>query len=101
LRLVIPLVTALTVAVTPNGHAQDRRSAPTLPTNARLDVPPVAKTVTKLFTEFGHQRFDNYDWLRNEDDPDVMAYLKAENTYAVARLARISPLIEELRRGTA
>jgi oligopeptidase B len=58
--------------------------------------PPVAKRIPKVFEEFGNRRIDDYDWLRNESNPDVLAYLKAENAYAAARLARINPLIEEI-----
>ena len=58
--------------------------------------PPVAKIVPKIFVEHGRERADNYDWLRDESDLDVIAYIKAENAYADARLARLQPLIEEI-----
>lgn len=58
---------------------------------------PIAKIKPKVFTEHGRQRVDNYDWLRERDSPEVLAYLEGENAYADARLAVIKPLIEEIR----
>ena len=59
-------------------------------------APPVARTVPKEFLQFGHKRLDNYDWLRERDDPQVAAYLRAENAYADARLKSLKPLVNEL-----
>ena len=39
---------------------------------------------------------DDYYWLKERKDPEVAAYLKAENTYADAALAHIGPLREKL-----
>jgi len=99
LRLIIPLVAALTAVVAFGSVAQDRRLGQTLnvaPALTKPETPPVAKTIAKFFNEFGHRRVDNYDWLRNEHDLDVLGYLEAENAYAAARLAQIKPLVEEL-----
>jgi oligopeptidase B len=41
-------------------------------------------------------RIDCYDWLRDREDPRVIAYLDAENAYTDARLEPIKPLIDEL-----
>jgi len=57
---------------------------------------PIAPVVPKTFKEFGGVRIDNYDWLRNRKDPQVAAYLDAENAYANARLEPIKSLIDEL-----
>lgn len=70
--------------------------APALP-GPSIEMPPVAKTVPKIFAEHGHERLDNYFWLRQRDNPEVIAYLKAENAYADARLSRIKPLVDEIR----
>jgi oligopeptidase B len=58
--------------------------------------PPIAKIKSKVFKEHGRRRVDNYYWLRERDNPEVIAYLKAENGYADARLAPIKPLIDEI-----
>jgi protease II len=57
---------------------------------------PIAPVVPKTFTAFGGVRIDNYDWLRDRQDPRVVAYLNAENAYADTRLEPIKPLVDEL-----
>ena len=45
--------------------------------------PPTARKVTRELTNHGHTRVDHYYWLRDDkrQDPDVLAYLNAENEY--------------------
>jgi oligopeptidase B len=43
--------------------------------------PPVAKKAPHVTTVNGTRLEDNYFWLRDKNDPDVMKYLKAENDY--------------------
>ena len=43
--------------------------------------PPLAKIVPKQITLHGDTRVDNYFWLRDRSDPDVIPYLEAENRY--------------------
>ena len=57
---------------------------------------PIAPIVPKRFTAFGGVRIDNYDWLRDREDPRVVSYLNAENAYAEERLEPIKPLVKEL-----
>lgn len=51
---------------------------------ADLPPPPAPRKVPKAMTKFGDRRVDNYFWLRNRDDPGVIAHLKAENAYTEA-----------------
>ncbi|MBP5502004.1 MAG: S9 family peptidase [Bacteroidales bacterium] len=44
------------------------------------NTPEAAKN-PKQFEEFGNTRTDNYYWMNNRKDPEVMAYIKAENDY--------------------
>jgi oligopeptidase B len=44
-------------------------------------APPVAAVNPSTFTEFGNQRTDNYFWLKEKTNPQVIEYLKAENAY--------------------
>ena len=44
-------------------------------------APPVAAVKPQTFTEFGNQRIDNYYWLKDKTNPEVIAYLNAENAY--------------------
>jgi len=74
-----------------------QRALPNLANAATLPPrPPIAPTVPKTFEAFGQTRTDNYDWLRDRDDPRVVDYLRAENAYAQGRLDAIKPLVDEL-----
>lgn len=44
-------------------------------------VPPVAKKVPNVTEINGHKLVDNYFWLRDKKNPEVKAYLDAENAY--------------------
>jgi oligopeptidase B len=44
----------------------------------------------------GHARVDDYYWLRERDNPAVLAYLKAENAFLDTGLAHVKPLRETL-----
>ena len=50
----------------------------------RAATPPVAKRIAHPATDHGRTREDDYFWLRDRSDPDVDAYLHAENAYAEA-----------------
>jgi oligopeptidase B len=43
--------------------------------------PPVAEKKPKELTIHGDTRIDNYYWLRERENPEVIAYLEAENKY--------------------
>ena len=43
--------------------------------------PPVAAKRPHMLKKHGDVRLDDYYWLRERDNPDVTAYLEAENTY--------------------
>jgi oligopeptidase B len=42
---------------------------------------PVAAKKPKEMTMHGHTRVDNYYWLRERENPEVISYLEAENAY--------------------
>ena len=46
--------------------------------------PPVAKIVPHVSEVNGHKMVDNYFWLRDKPNPEVRAYLEAENVYTDA-----------------
>ncbi|KER10465.1 MAG: protease 2 [[Candidatus Thermochlorobacteriaceae] bacterium GBChlB] len=58
--------------------------------------PPVAKKKPKTDKLHGDVRVDNYYWLREKDNPEVIAYLNAENTYTDAMTADIKDLSEKI-----
>ncbi len=55
--------------------------------------PPIAKKVPHERTHHGDTFVDNYEWLRDKNDPEVIAYLEAENAYTEQQTAGL----EELR----
>lgn len=60
------------------------------------DSPPIAKRVPAERTHHGRTFIDHYSWLANSDDPDTLAYLKAENDYTEAATGSLAPLRETL-----
>lgn len=59
-------------------------------------APPVAAKKPKTDVLHGDTRVDDYFWLREKANPEVVSYLKAENAYAEQMLATTKPLQEEL-----
>ncbi len=57
---------------------------------------PVAarKPTERVF--HGDRFIDEYEWLRDKSDPEVLAYLEAENAYTEARTADLVPLREQI-----
>ncbi|HEU5270529.1 MAG TPA: hypothetical protein VFU36_11450, partial [Jatrophihabitans sp.] len=57
---------------------------------------PIAarKPVERLF--HGDRFVDDYEWLRDKSDPEVIAYLEAENAYAEASTAGEAALREQI-----
>ncbi|WP_460854019.1 S9 family peptidase [Nocardioides montaniterrae] len=54
--------------------------------------PPIAARRPVTTTHHGIDRTDEYDWLRDKDDPEVLAYLEAENAYTQARTDHLAEL---------
>ena len=44
-------------------------------------LPPSAKKIPKELKRFDSKRVDNYFWLKNRDDSEVIEYLEKENDY--------------------
>ncbi len=58
--------------------------------------PPRARKIPHEITVHGDTRVDNYYWLREREDPEVIRYLEAENEYTKAMLEHTEPLQEKL-----
>nr|WP_090339287.1 S9 family peptidase [Mycolicibacterium malmesburyense]CRL67506.1 oligopeptidase B [Mycolicibacterium malmesburyense] len=54
--------------------------------------PPVAKRVDTKREHHGDVFLDPYEWLRDKDDPEVVAYLEAENAYTEHVTEHLAPL---------
>jgi oligopeptidase B len=63
---------------------------------APLPAAPVAKRVPKVTEINGYKLVDNYFWLRDKQNPDVRAYLEAENAYTDAVMKPTSSLQKKL-----
>jgi oligopeptidase B len=59
-------------------------------------TPPVAKKNPKTFEKFGDVRVDDYFWLREKSNPDVINYLNAENSYTESVLGGLKPFQDQL-----
>src|SRR5215211_1241862 len=58
--------------------------------------PPVAPKVPRSSTIHGETRVDEYAWLREKANPEVLSYLSAENAYADAVMAPYESLRNKL-----
>jgi oligopeptidase B len=58
--------------------------------------PPVADRRPVTTTLHGDARTDEYAWLRHKENPEVIAYLDAENAYTERRTAHTKALQETL-----
>lgn len=58
--------------------------------------PPVAEKIAKELTIHGDTRIDNYYWMNNREDPKVLSWLTAENTYLDTVMAPQKELREKL-----
>ncbi|NUS43047.1 MAG: S9 family peptidase [Mycobacteriaceae bacterium] len=59
-------------------------------------APPVAKKVPTRREHHGDTFVDDYEWLRDKDSPEVIAYLEAENAYTDAQTAHLAGLRETI-----
>ncbi|WP_419950338.1 S9 family peptidase [Candidatus Palauibacter sp.] len=59
-------------------------------------TPPVARVIPEQLETHGHTRIDNYYWLNQRDNPEVIAYLEAENDYTDALMAHTEDFQAEL-----
>ncbi len=59
-------------------------------------VPPIAKKITTNLTMHGDSRLDEYYWLNDRDNPEVIAYLNQENEYYQSLTAHTKPFQEKL-----
>jgi oligopeptidase B len=88
---------ALASLYQPSGRPIDYQEIDRLPPLGGADlVPPVARVERRVHTLHGETRIDEYFWLRDRSDPEVIAYLEAENRYAAATMWHTAGLQEQL-----
>jgi oligopeptidase B len=59
-------------------------------------TPPIARKDRRETVLHGITLTDDYAWLRDKDNPEVTAYLQAENAYAESLTADLAPLRDKL-----
>ncbi len=69
---------------------------PFRPGEEQFPAPPVVAAIPDTFTEFGQVRIDNYFWLKEKSNPEVIAFLEAENRYCDTVMVHTRPLQEIL-----
>ncbi len=65
-------------------------------TFAQEHKPPMARIVPKVDSMFGDVRVDNYYWLRERENPEVIKYLEAENNYTMLMMKPTEKLQQQL-----
>lgn len=63
---------------------------------SKENIPPVAKIIPKSLEKHGHVRIDNYYWLNERENPEVIDYLNKENEYYQKETAHTKKFQEEL-----
>ncbi|QRM90084.1 prolyl oligopeptidase family serine peptidase [Lacinutrix sp. WUR7] len=58
--------------------------------------PPKAKQIQEKLVAHKHERIDNYFWLKNKEDQEVIDYLNAENKHTKEVLAHTEPFQADL-----
>ena len=59
-------------------------------------IPPIAKIIPKTLEKFDSVRNDNYFWLNDRENPEVIDYLNKENAYYKKMTAHTKPFQKEL-----
>jgi oligopeptidase B len=68
----------------------------TVAAHAGAQSPPAARAIPKVDTLHGVVRVDNYYWLREKTNPEVVAYLEAENAYTAQGMKHTESLQQRL-----
>ena len=76
---------------------ENRSSFTTMsPVSKERILPPVAPKCERRQIRHGTTVVDDYFWLREKSDPEVMQYLEAENAYTAEVTKDLQPFVEQL-----
>jgi oligopeptidase B len=64
--------------------------------SSTMTTPPIATLKPKQLASPHGTRTDNYYWLNERENPQVLDYLKQENAYTDQQMASVKPLEEKL-----
>ena len=93
MRSFIYILSGLIMITASCSQPENIASGPKWPENLQL---PKAEKLAKEFSEHGSSRYDEYYWLNQRENPKVLEYLRAENTYTDTMLASTRELQETL-----
>jgi len=93
-RLLSLILVVLILAMSATPSAAQRAEDNILP--ASHPTPPVAKVEPVELTNHGHTRVDPYFWLRDRENPEVIAYLEAGNAYTDAMMVKTGTLQDRI-----
>lgn len=68
----------------------------TIKNQSDFPAPPVAAIIPETFVNFGNERLDNYFWLRDKNNLQVLDYLNAENAYTELVMESTQELQEKI-----
>jgi oligopeptidase B len=58
--------------------------------------PPIAKKIPTILQKHNHKRIDNYFWLNQRDNDDVLEYLHKEQSYSDNYFQQLQPDIQKI-----
>ncbi|SDZ91605.1 S9 family peptidase [Microbulbifer marinus] len=95
---VIALLGALALTGCGKSDSAKTEGAELSSTVSGVPSPPVAKKIPHKMSIHGHERIDNYYWMRDDlrKDPEVIAYLEQENDYGRALMKHTRALQDTL-----
>jgi oligopeptidase B len=88
-RVCLPLTLVAVLAVPQLGFAQ-------LAANPETPAPPAVAKKPRSTTIHGDTLVDNYYWLREKSNPDVISHLEAENAYTASMMKGTEALQQNL-----
>ena len=89
-------IRAFALALVAFAPAVIRAQTPAVSAPAAALTPPLAAVRPHRFDEFGTVRIDNYYWLKERSNPEVIKYLEDENAYTKAVMAHTQALQDRL-----
>jgi oligopeptidase B len=75
---------------------QNKEKGDMIKTQKDYATPPMAKKNPVTFKEFGNTRMDNYFWLKDKTNPEVIKYIESENAYSESVMGHTKDLQEKL-----
>jgi oligopeptidase B len=80
----------------PQGDLPESPGPPGPPEAGPTGIPPSAPRRPAVLETHGDRRVDDWLWLRDRDDPEVLDLLRSENAYAAQATAHLAGFHEEL-----